>query len=90
MGQVKADTRSVELAPGGSAEVTFANAAPGPMTLSLGSLPPGIEAKLAHPNLDANGKTTLTLKAGDHAKSGTLSLTVIQTREVIPIRVTIH
>ncbi len=90
MHQVKADTQSVELAPGGSAEVTFANAAPGPMSLSVGSLPQGIEAKLAHPDIGSKGKTTLTLKAGDHAKSGTLSLTVIQTREVIPIRVTIH
>jgi hypothetical protein len=90
LNQVKPDTHSVELAPGGSAEVTIANTAPGPMKLSVTGVPPGVEAKLAHPDIPAKDKTTLTLKAGDHAESGTLSITVIQTREVIPIRVTIR
>lgn len=90
MNQVKPERDSVELAPGDSAEVSIANMAPGTMTLAVANTPPGIEAKLGQSEITAKGKTTLTLKAGDHAKSGTLSLRVVQTREVIPIRVTIR
>jgi hypothetical protein len=90
MKQVKAEPESVELARGGSAEVTITNAAPGPMTVAVAGRPPGVEAQLAHTEISGKDKTTLTLKAGDQAKSGTLSISVMQTREVIPIRVTIH
>lgn len=90
MHQVKAETQAVHLAPGETKEVAIANTAPGTMTLLISSRPPGVEASLAHNDLSAQGKTTLTLKAGEHAKSGTLSVTVVQTREVIPIQVTVQ
>ena len=90
MKQVKADPESVDLARGESAEVTITNAASGPMTVSVTGRPVGVEAQLAHTEISGKDKTTLTLKAGDQAKSGTLSIAVMQTREVIPIRVTIH
>ncbi len=90
MHQVKPETQAVQLAPGESKEIAIANTAPGPMTVLISSRPPGVEASLSQADVSAQGKTTLTLKAGEHAKSGTLSVTVMQTREVIPIRVTIQ
>ena len=42
--KVKADQTSVTLKPGGSAQVTFANSALGPMTLKVDTTPPGVTA----------------------------------------------
>jgi hypothetical protein len=90
MHQVKPETLAVHLAPGESKEVAITNAAPGPMTVLISTRPPGVDASLSQTELGAHGKITLTLKAGEHAKSGTLSVTVMQTREVIPIQVTVQ
>ncbi len=91
MNQVKADKQALELAPGASAQVTIANAAPGPMTLSVDTpAPRGIEAKFASPALPAQGRTTLTVKAGEQAKSGVLNIMVMPTGEIIPIRITVR
>jgi hypothetical protein len=89
LNHVKAETGSVTLKPGGSARVTFASSAPGPMGLVVDSRPSGIDAKLDSAEVPANGKAELTIHAAKDAKSGTVTVRVIQTTEVIPIQVTV-
>jgi len=88
--QVKADKQMVSFKHGESAEVTFTNAAQGPMSISLIGALPGIDVKLDHMNMNAGEKAVLTLKAAATAKSGVLSVRVDQTNQVIPIQVTIE
>jgi len=87
--KVRADKDSVTLAAEGSAEVTITNTAPGTMNISLIGQIAGIEAKLDQTSLKENGKAVLSLRAGDGAKGGVLSLRVEQTGEVIPIQVSV-
>lgn len=90
MNLVKADTRSVQLKAGGSAQVTITNTARGPMNLAVEQKPAGIEATLDHDQLQAGEKAVLTVKAGENAKGGTVAVRVRQTSELIPIAVTIQ
>jgi hypothetical protein len=49
-----------------------------------------VEVKLDRTALKAGEKAVLTVRAGDNAKSGVLSIQVTQTNQVIPIQVTIE
>ena len=87
---VKADKASVTLQAGESGQVTITNSAPGPMNISLTGSVPGVEVKLDRTVLKAGEKAVLTVRAGDNAKSGVLSIQVVQTNQVIPIQVAIQ
>jgi hypothetical protein len=87
---VKADKASVTLKAGESEQVTITNSAPGAMNISLTGSVPGVEVKLDRTVLNAGEKAVLTVRAGDGAKSGVLSIQVAQTNQVIPIQVTIE
>jgi hypothetical protein len=86
---VKADKESVALQAGESGQVTITNSAPGVMNISLTGSVPGVEVKLDRTVLKAGENAVLTVRAGDNALSGVLSIQVAQTNEVIPIQVTI-
>jgi hypothetical protein len=88
--QVKADKKSVALKAGESGQVTLTNSAPGVMNISLTGSIPGVEVKLDRTVLKAGEKAVLTVQAGDDAKSGVLSIQVMQTNQVIPIHVAIE
>ena len=86
---VKADKESVALQAGESGQVTITNSAPGVMNISLTGSVPGVEVKLDRTVLKAGENAVLTVRAGDNAQSGVLSIQVAQTNQVIPIQVTI-
>ena len=86
---VKADKESVALQAGESGQVTITNGAPGVMNISLTGSVPGVEVKLDRTVLKAGENAVLTMRAGDNAQSGVLSIQVAQTNQVIPIQVTI-
>ena len=89
MNQVKTDTRSVTLKPGGSAEVAIANTAPGVMMLSVTVDAPGVTAELSKAKFGASERGVLTIKADENAKSGSVSIKVQPTGETIPVEVQI-
>ena len=76
--------------PGESGHVTITNSAPGAMNISLTGSVPGVEVKLDRTVLNTGEKAVLTVRAGDDAKSGVLSIQVEQTNQVIPIQVAIQ
>jgi hypothetical protein len=88
--QVKADKASVTLKTGESGQVTITNGAPGPMNISLTGSVPGVEVKLDRSLLNAGEKAILTIRAGNDAKPGVLTIQVEQTNQVIPIQVAIQ
>jgi hypothetical protein len=88
--QVKADKDKVTLKPGGSAQVTITNGAPGPVSISLMGKIPGVDIKLDRMNIPAGEKAVLTFRAGDAAKTGIVSVLIEQTNQVIPIQVKIE
>jgi acetylornithine deacetylase/succinyl-diaminopimelate desuccinylase-like protein len=88
--QVKADKPAVSLKQGEPEQVTITNGAQGSVTLSLTGTLPGVDVKLDHMNLGAGEKAVVTLRAGNNAKPGVLSLRVEQTNQVIPIQVRIE
>ncbi|MBZ5618578.1 MAG: hypothetical protein LAQ69_07630 [Acidobacteriia bacterium] len=90
MALVKADKGSVSLKPGQPETVTIRNGAPGIMNISLVETIPGVEAKLDHLELKVGDKAVLTLRAGDGARSGLISIKVEQTGQVIPIQVSVQ
>jgi hypothetical protein len=90
LGKVRADKTVVNLKPGGSAEITLTNSALGLMSISLMGRIPSVDVKLDRVNLNAREKAVLTVQANDGARSGTLSIQVDQTNEVIPIQVNIE
>ena len=87
--QVKADKASVSLKAGETGQVTITNGAPGTMNISLTGSVPGLEVKLDRTVLNTGEKAVLTVRAGNDAKSGVLSVQVEQTNQVIPIQVAI-
>jgi hypothetical protein len=88
--QVKADKPAVSLKLGEPEQVTITNGAQGQVTLSLTGTLPGIDVKLDRMNLGSGEKAVVTLRAGNNAKPGVLSLRVEQTNQVIPIQVRIE
>jgi hypothetical protein len=87
--QVKADKTSVALKAGESEQVTITNEAPGAMNISLTGSVPGVEVQLDRTALNTGEKAVLTVRAGDNAKPGVLSIQVEQTNQVIPIQIAI-
>ncbi len=87
--QIQLDKDSVSLKPGGSAEVTISNGAPGLTSLFLSGTLPGVEAKLDKSMLQAGGKAVLTLRAAKGARSGVLNVQVEQTGQMLPIQINI-
>ena len=88
-GLIKIDKDTVELKPGESAQITITNTAPGPMTVQVSGKITGIEAALDNGSLKANAKAVLTVKAGDAAVSGTLTIFVTPIQQSIPIHVNV-
>jgi hypothetical protein len=87
--QVRPDTDSVEMKPGGSAEVNIANGAPGLMKIRIVDGFEGVEALLSSGELKAGEKATLILRAGSQPRSGVVKIRVEQTDEIIPISVVV-
>jgi hypothetical protein len=87
---VKAETQSLKVKAGETAQVAITNTARGPMNLAIEDRPAGVEASLDRDLLDAGGKAVLTVKAAPGAKAGTIALRVVQTRELIPISIAIQ
>jgi hypothetical protein len=90
LGKVKADKTVVALKPGHSAEVTLNNTAQGQMSISLTGRVQNVDVKLDRVNLNVGEKAVLSLQAREGAHSGTLTIQVEQTNEVIPIQVNIE
>lgn len=88
--QLKADKEMVTLKAGQSAEVTLTNTAAGPMSIALQGAIVGVDVKLDRLDLKAGEKAVLSMRAKDGAQSGTLSIQVEQTNQIIPIRVNIE
>ena len=88
--QIKMDKNKLTLKPGGSAQVTITNSAPGPVSISLMGKIPGVDIKLDRMNIPAGEKAVLTFRAGDAAKTGMVSVLIEQTNQVIPIQVEIE
>jgi hypothetical protein len=90
LGKITADKKVVNLKAGESASVTLTNSATGLMSISLVGSISGVEVKLDRVNLTAGERALVSLRTTDAAKSGTLSIQVDQTNEVIPIQVNIE
>jgi hypothetical protein len=85
----KADKDSVELSPGGTAQVTISNDSAGPMIVELLGTLSGIEAKVEQTQVKAGERAVLALRAGQEAKSGTLQLRIGPIGKIIPIQVSV-
>ena len=86
--QVRADKESLTLKPGQSETVIVSNRAPGNMTVTLANELPGINVKLDHNEMKIGETATLTVHAAENAKiSDVLNLRVLETGEMIPIRI---
>ena len=90
LGKVKADKETITLKAGETGEVTFTNSAQGMMSISLVGRIAGVDPKLDRMNLNSGEKAVLSLQTHAGAHSGTLSIQVEQTNEVIPIQVNIE
>jgi hypothetical protein len=86
---VKVEPASLQLKPGGEAQVTIRNTARGPYNLRIEEKPAGIEATLSRDLLLAGEKATLTVKAAAGAKPGRIALRVVQSNELIPIAISL-
>jgi hypothetical protein len=86
---VKVDKHEVELKRGESVEVNIANTSPGVMNLNVEGKIAGVEATLDNSSPKGNEKAVLTIKAGEHAESGTLQIMVNPIAQSIPIHVTV-
>lgn len=87
---VKADKSVVDLKAGESQAVTLTNTATGIMDLILAGKVEGVHAELDHSTLKPKENATLSLEAGENAKSGTFTIQVEQTNQVIPIQIHIQ
>ncbi len=90
MNLVRADKSAVTLKPGESERVVIDNGMKGPVTLSIQGKVEGVEAVFDRLVVPAGEKATLTVKAGDDAKSGTFTVQVPALNKSIPIRVTVN
>ncbi len=86
---VKVESQSLELKPGSSGQVAFANTARGMAFLSVEQVPPGVEASFDRSQLAAGEKAQLTVKAGKAAKPGTIAVKVMPTGEMVAITLTV-
>jgi hypothetical protein len=86
---VKVDKDAVDLKPGETAKVTIINASSGFMSVVIQTALDGLDVTPERLELKAQGNAVLTLRATATAKSGSLTLQVEQTNQVIPIQVKI-
>lgn len=87
MSAVKAEPQSVTLTPGGSQQIAISNTAPGLMQVAVTGSVPGVDAKLDRAEIKPGERATLTVHAGDNAKSGRLQVRVAPTGQLIPIQI---
>ena len=87
---VKADKGIVTLKAGQSETVTLTNTSTGTLDLGLAGEVEGVHAELDQLRLKPKEKGTLSLQAGESARSGTFRVQVEQTGQVIPIQVEIQ
>jgi len=90
MGKIKSDKQALELEAGDSGSVTLTNSAAGPMSITLTGRIPGVDVKLDKVNLNPGDKAVVNVTTHPGAESGTLSIQVEQTLEVIPIRINVR
>ena len=90
LSKVRVDKNVLNLHAGESGEVTFTNTATGQMSISLTGRLAGVDVKLDRVNLEAGDKAVFSITTHPGAKSGTLSIQVDQTNEVIPIQIKIE
>ena len=90
MGKVKPDKQALDLQAGESGSVTLTNSATGPMSIMLTGRISGVDVKLDKVNLNPGDKTVVSVITHPGAQSGTLSIQVEQTNEVIPIRINVR
>lgn len=89
MNQIHADKSALTLSPGETGQVTIDNTLKGPVPLTIQGKVEGIKATLDLPTVPAGGKATLTVKAAEGAKSGTISVVASQIGKTMPIQITI-
>lgn len=89
-GQVMADKTSLQLRPGASDRVSISNGAPGPLSIALIGSVPGVDVKLDRVDIRPGEKATLTFRAGENAKPGTVTIRVEQSNQIIPIQIEIQ
>jgi hypothetical protein len=89
MGKVKPDRNELNLDAGESGEVTLTNTALGPMGISLIGDIPGVDVKVDRVNLNADEKAVISVITHSGAQSGTLSIRIEQTNEIIPIQINV-
>jgi hypothetical protein len=89
MNMVRADKSEVSLRSGDSERIVIDNAMKGPVTVSVQGRLEGIEAAFDRETIPAGEKATLTLKAADSAKSGTLTVRAMPLGNAMPIHVTV-
>ena len=89
MNLIKLSTDSLALKPDGEGEITITNTARGPYNLAVEEKPAGVEATLERTLLLGGEKTVLKVKAGEGAKSGAISLRVVQSSEVLRIEISV-
>ena len=87
--KITADKKAVTLRAGGRVQVKLANSGPGVMTLAVTGKPEGIEAELDHAQVARGATAVLTIRAKSRAKSGSVSIRVDPTPEVIAIAVSV-
>ena len=87
---VKADKESITLKTGQSEAVTLTNNSTGTMSLVLAGKVDGVHAELDRRTLKPKERATLSVQAGEGAKSGTFTIQVEQTNQVIPVQVHIQ
>ena len=87
--KVVADKRSLAIKPGESGEVTFANSAPGMMTVAVHGQPSGVTVTPASANVPAGGKVTFKIELGPEAQPTNLTFTVQPTGETIEVKITV-
>jgi hypothetical protein len=90
LNRVRPESKSLQVKAGESAEDAITNTAPGPVTLSIYSKPPGVEAKLDHELVSAGQKAVLSVHAAAGARPGRIVLKVHETAELIPIELQIN
>jgi hypothetical protein len=89
LGKVKADKPTLALRPGEEAQVKLTNSAPGFMSIKVDEVTGGLQATLDKAQLNRDETAVLTVRAGKDAKSGTVSVLVDPTRELVNIQVTV-
>jgi hypothetical protein len=90
LNKVKADKAALTLKPGGTAQVTFTNTAPGVMAVSCRDLPEGISVSPMKAEMQQGGTATVTVRALEGASGTTLNFGVEPTGETISIPVKVQ